>query len=421
MFPQKLVNHKKAKKHRTVIPSVDLRRGQLPLMAALVLALFSLSAGLGNAGAQEVQTLDFPFKHQDSKVPEGLAAWPVETFEGLARIEIPLRALPEEGALLVTVVFEDAEDRILLAKWVGSDLKTTDIVDNMSENVIGLSQRTLEIGYENLAQAGSLVFETDAEAQPIKRIVLTWTWPTGVFSASSAQGVKYVAGGKRLYTGEEFSPARGGAIADTWSAGIWKAFLQEQVEPLGEPLQFGVPMDTVPSAVIFRTKALGIPLNASVSVWVNGREVRSLTFQTPELSVAGYYEETPGELKFAGWREAAVVIPGDYFVAGENAIVLPAQKGAYLKDSLLELNFEKEGAPLALTPASFAAPVTVHDMVRSSSQTGAPKSLANKGPLIVVPPAEAAPPPEGIDLSEISIPLSGQSSGRDEELLNIAP
>lgn len=393
MFSGCFVNNKK------VIISSGWGSARLSFLGGrwpLILLLISFFGAGQTLFSQEVATFDFPSTDRPEELPVGVKDWPKESSNGLLRIEIPLSPVNDEGALLVTVIFQDEESRIIQTKWVDAELNTTNIVDNLSENINGLNQRTFELGYQLLSQAGSLVFETEAETQPIKRIVLSWMWPSGLFTSPSTQQIKYVAAGQRLYTEQELVPDREGAVADSWSAGIWKAFLQEKVETLEEPIQFSVPMDTVPGTVIFRTKALGFPLNASASLWVNGREVKPLVFETPELAGTGYYHGAGGQLEYAGWREAAVVIPSDYLVAGNNAIVLDARKGAYLKESLLELNFEKEGAPLTLIPTASPDTSAVNVPVRTETATSRERGSPGNGPLVVVVPPPANEPPASL-------------------------
>lgn len=307
------------------------------------------------AWAQEVATFDFPSEKQGGNLPAGLRDWPKESSAELTSIEIPLLPLNDEGALLVTVVFHDSEGSLIRARWSDATGITINIVDNISENVEGWNQRTFEVSYDLLQQAGSLILETDAEKHPVRRVELAWTWPAGVFMSPSARAVKFIPHVERLVTEHDLTVTAAGPTPDAWSAGIWRAALQETIETLDEPLQFTVPMDTAPEAAIFRVKALGVPLDRVESIWVNGRKLAALAFETPALGEAGYYKTADGELRYAGWRNAAAVIPAGYLRAGENSIVLDARKGSYIKDALLELNFEKEGAPFAVKDAPPAA------------------------------------------------------------------
>ena len=335
----------------------------------------------GGARAQEVATFDFPAQERPAILPSGLRDWPQETSDGLPTIEVPLLPLNDEGALLVTVVFEDAEGRIIHARWIAEDKSSTTLADNLSENLKGWNERTFEVPYELLQQPGSLFLETDAEVQPVKRVALSWTWPAGVFMSPSARTVRFLASAGRPLTEQDVSTQAAGPVPDIWSAGIWKAFLQERIESLEEALQFTVPIEAVPGVAVFRAKVLGISLEASSSIWVNGRKIGPLVFEIPELSAAGYYKADGGDLRYAGWRNGAVVIPVSYLQAGENAIVLESEKGAYIKDALLELNFEKEGSPLALD-----APLTLEALATSDPLVPAGRKAAGGPTVVVVPP-----------------------------------
>lgn len=335
---------KRAFPNRSILSSktrpVRRRAAYVGLVAAICLT--------GSLFAGESLVLDFPRSTSESaSLPVGLAAWPVESSKGLATLEIPLLAINQEGSLLATVVFRDDEGSIIHASWQDGGGKKTTLVTNLSEGIKGWNQRTLKISPELLRQAGKLIFEADAEIQPIKRVALAWTWPTGVFMSPQASAVQYVADTHRVYTDRELETSQPGPTPDTWSSGIWKAFLQEKPEPLDQDLNFSFPMEATPGTAILRAKVLGFPLNATVPIWVNGHKVDALNIETPDLTAAGYYKSGQ-KLSYAGWREAAIAIPAEYFQAGGNAVMLKAQKGAYIKDAQLELSFEQEGAPLAI-------------------------------------------------------------------------
>lgn len=377
----KIVNKKKFINRYVCLGRLNRRAHSLRTLCLLGVLVALGLAMPGGAWAQEVATFDFPAKERPAILPSGLRDWPRETSDGLPTIEVPLLPLNDEGALLVTVVFEDTEGRIIHARWIAEDKSSTTLADNLSENLKGWNERTFEVPFELLQQPGSLFLETDAEVQPVKRVALAWTWPAGVFMSPSARTVRFLASAGRPLTDQDVSTQAAGLVPDIWSAGIWKAFLQERIESLEEALQFTVPIEAVPGVAVFRAKVLGIPLGTSSTIWVNGRKIGPLVFEIPELSAAGYYKADGGDLRYAGWRSGAVVIPVSYLQAGENAIVLKAEKGAYIKDALLELNFEKEGSPLALD-----APVTVVAPETSDPLVPADRKAAGGPTVVVVPP-----------------------------------
>lgn len=366
------------------------------------LSVVTISIGLIQLSqAQDSVTLDFPWQGDKSGVlPIGLSDWPKETTLGLSTLEIPLLRLNEEGALLVTVVFQDEDGRVIQAKWKTAEpAKEMLLSANLSEGVQGWNQRTLRVPYEQLSEAGSLVFETDAEIQPIKRINLAWTWRAEVFMGTAAQNVEALPDARRILTRQDLSDIVTGPVPDAWAKGIWKAFLQESKESLDEALEFSFAMDNLPRAVILRAKVLGMPLDATPAIWVNGQPVDPVSVQVPDLATGGYFKAPDGRLSYAGWREASVSVPASYFKTGDNSVVFGAQRGAYLKETFLELNFDEEGAPFITTvgspatnqgwpsePASLeeAAPLATDlPVVNSASQESGPT-------VIVVPPANSA-------------------------------
>jgi len=233
------------------------------------------------------------------------------------------------------------------ARWVSAG-ETTVLANNLSEGVRGWNQRMVRIPYDLLQQSGSLILETDAEVLPVRRVTLAWMWPGGVYMGTAAHTVEYVQSAKRVFTEKDFAEAKAGAPPDAWSGGIWRAALQEEPESVKEGLQFVVPMNSVPRAAVFRARVLGLGFSDHLVLWINGRRVEPLSVEIPELSSPGYFQAPEGRMGFAGWREAAVVLPAGTFQVGENALILEAAKGVYIKDALLELSFEEEGAPMNL-------------------------------------------------------------------------
>lgn len=295
------------------------------------------------AQAQTV-TLDFPYKPQD--LPAGLADFPRESFQGLAAIEIPLLSLEKDGSVLVSVVFQDDEERIIQAKWIANETETI-LAANLSEGVRAWNRRAFTIPGALLRQPGSFVLETDAETQPVRRVNLTWMWPGGVYMASGAHAVEYVADVKSVLTAKDLADSKSAPVPDSWANGIWKASLQEERESLEDGLQFEVPV-RVPRAAIFRAKVLGFPMTATPAISANGEALSGVSMEMPALASPGYFKGESGEIGFAGWREVAVLIPPGLLQSGVNAISLEAREGAYIKDAQLELSFEDEGAPLDL-------------------------------------------------------------------------
>ncbi len=306
---------------------------------------------------QDVLVLDFPAERREDSPPVGLSGWPVESLEGLASIKIPLLSLNDDGCVVVTVMFEDTEDRILLAKWKDAEGQATVLAPNLSDGVGGWNQQTFKIPYENLQGDGELLLETDAEVQPIRRIVLAWTWPAGVYMSPNGRNVEVVRDSEIVYTDRDLSTTEAGPEPDNWAAGIWRVSLQERIEPLGENIEFLVPFETTPRAVVFRAKLFSFPMDEAPELWVNGRKVPLVSMEIPALGRPGYFQGEQGRMLFAGWRKIEAVLPAAAFYAGENSIILSGRKNAYIKDAILELSFGEEGSPLVFPET--AAPQSV--------------------------------------------------------------
>ena len=367
------------------------------MAAACVLGVFlSLAQSLWS---QDSVTIEFPRGNNGAVLPMGFSDLPRETNQGLSTVELPLLRLNEEGTLIATVVFQDEDGRVILAKWRTPEGKETVLSANISEGVSGWNQRILMVPYDLLSESGSLIFESDAEIQPIKRVNLSWTWRTEVFMGTGAQDVEVIQDERRVITKKDLADKVIGSIPDAWAKGIWKAFLQEDKEPLDGALGFSFAMEGRPKAAVLRGKLLGFPLNAVPDVWVNDQKVEGVSVEVPALGSEGFFKSPSGQLSYAGWREVAVNIPVAYFKTGENSIVFDGRKGAYLKETFLELNFETEGAPFTvpdespLPPASTSQPATAASIYPDPEPWGpSPSAVRSEshqaGPAVIVVPVE---------------------------------
>lgn len=367
------------------------------VVAACALGIFlSLVQSLR---AQDSVTLEFPRQNNGAVLPVGFSDWPRETNQGLATVELPLLRLNEEGTLIATVVFQDEDGRVILAKWRTPEGKETVLSANISEGVSGWNQRILMVPYDLLSESGSLIFESDAEIQPIKRVNLAWTWRTEVFMGTGAQDVEVVQDERRVLTKKDLADQVIGSIPDAWAKGIWKAFLQEDKEPLDGALGFSFAMEGLPKAAVLRGKLLGFPLNATPDIWVNDQKVEGVSVNVPALGSEGFFKSPSGQLSYAGWREVSVSIPAAYFKTGENSIIFDGRKGVYLKETFLELNFETEGAPFtvpdesALPAVSTSQPATAASIYPDPEPWGPSPSAARSephqvGPAVIVVPVE---------------------------------
>lgn len=355
-----------------------------PLRGRLACILFAASVMMSVGGwGQDVVTMDFPLKEAPAALPVGLAEWAKETNNGLATIEIPLLSLNDDGCILVSVIFEDDETRVIHARWIGPNAESTVLAPNLSDGIRGLNQRTFKIPYDLLQADGRLILESEAEIQPVRRIALAWTWASGVYMSAGAQAVGYIPSEDKVLTEKDLQKSADGIVPDTWSAGIWRAYLQEKVESLDQSLEFTVPMDAVPRAIAFRAKILGFPMGAAPVLWVNGRNAGVLSLEVPALTRTGYLRGADGVLAFAGWRTAEVLIPSEYLQAGDNAIVLAEQPGGYISEACLELSFEDEGAPLDLE-GSPSEPIA--DEIAGDFPSGQISHSPSIEPVVIVSP-----------------------------------
>lgn len=300
--------------------------------------------------AAESITLDLPIK-TPLKLPARLAEAPqqVTSPDGTGYTQFSMRPAAEGEQLFVTIIFKEDGKNGLAIFWMGEGSQQTTLSENLADGVTGFNQRTLAIPAALASEAGKLVISGDQSK--ILRIRLDWVPASTVYVAADQSPVSFVAG-DRLQAPTDLTGIPQAGLPDTWLGTVLDASLQEGVEEVQGSVGFAVPLDSKVSQVLFRVKLLGLPLDQSVSVWINGQPAGNLQPIVPPLSDAGYLADSQGEVTYAGWRNGALLLPASQLKSGENTIQIESKStGVFIRDAALQLR-----APAA-DPAAIAAQI----------------------------------------------------------------
>lgn len=306
--------------------------------------VFFIVATKGSCVAAESFTIDLPVK-TSLELPSRLAQAPqqVTTPEGTGYATFSILPEIEGEALFVTVVFKEDGKEGPAVFWTNeSDGQQTTISENLADGVIGLNQRTIAIPHDLASAAGKLVLTGDQSK--ILRVRLDWVPASPVFVAADQQPVALIIG-DRPQSAAELTGIRSEGLPDTWFGSVLDAPLQDRAESIEGSIGFSIPISSPVSQVLLRAEFLGLPLDQSVTIWVNGQSVGSVQPTVPPLTDSGYITNDQGSTSYAGWRSGAILLPSSLFKEGENSIQIESKtSGVFIRDAALQLRSPKPEA-----------------------------------------------------------------------------
>ncbi len=306
--------------------------------AAVLLVVFS-SAAL----ADDVLTVDLPLSSPLASLPARLAATPrqVATPDGNGYAEFSLLPIQDERDLLVTVVFKEDGEKGPSLFWINeASAQQVGLSEDLADGVKGVNQRTILVPREASTQQGKLIVHGDQSK--ILRVRLDWVPLRQIFAAADQRPVAFLLS-DRFLQDTELTGSKTLSPPDIWFGKILEASLQEEPESLAENVEFVVPLDQPVAQAIFTVKVLGLPLEGTAKIWVNGTQAGQLQPAIPSLSDPGYLKGESGRVLYAGWRSGALYIPASLLKTGDNSIVIAAPGGeTFLRDAALQLRAEGE-------------------------------------------------------------------------------
>lgn len=302
-----------------------------PVLGGIVLAL-----AVTTARADECVAIDFPMSGR-KVVASGLAAPPrqVATPDGRGYAEVLLRPARKDYQVFLTLVFQEDGERGLALFWKGDvSGRQVTLSENLAEGVVGLNRRTILLPAEISNEAGRLY--VIGRQDRLVRLRIDWCQPATTAVAADQERPALLLGGSRLFERE----VTGQAVMtppDVWFGRVLDAALQDGVADLSENTELVVPLKGVAGTVRLRARFLGLSLGRGVRVWVNGRPAGRLVPAIPSLTDPGYVRRDK-RTAYAGWREAALLLPADSLKDGENSIIFESPgAGVYLSGAALEI------------------------------------------------------------------------------------
>lgn len=318
--------------------------------------LFSLSFALFIAAscfAFDSITIDFPIRDPLS-LPAKLSGQPqvVAAPDGAGYIRFPLvpSSVGESG--FVTIVFRENGANSLGAFWVDSQSSTqTTLAGNLAEGITGLNQRTLQIPAARMEGGGTLVLA--GAPGDIERVRFDRVAASPVYVVTDQAPVSLIVA-DRLQSDPDLSGAIASGLPDTWLGRVLDAPLQEVPASLDKgAVEFSVPIGSEVSQVLLRAKFLGLPLNESVTVWLNGQVAGKLQPMAPPLTDVGYVTDAQGLVTYAGWRTGSIFLPASLLKQGDNSIQVESKtSGVYIRDAALQLKAPAENPATVVTGSS---------------------------------------------------------------------
>ena len=328
----------------------------------LALALLAVSSVL--ALADDVLTVDFPITAPSQSLPERLAEAPrqVTTPDGTGYAEFSLLPIPEDRELVVTLIFKEDGTAGPALFWISeSSTRQVNIAGDLAEGVRGFNQRTILIPREVSSQQGKLIVQ--GKQSNLRRVRMDWVPQRRVLAAPDQRPVAFISS-DRFLQDTELAGEKTLSPPDIWFGKVLEASLQEEPESLAENLEFAVTLDQPVAQAMFVVKMLGLALDKSVEVWVNGTSVGKLQPGLPSLTDAGYLKDESGRMIYAGWRGGALYLPAKLLQTGDNAIVIAAPGGeVFLRDAALQLRASADEKPAPAAEIVTGQPGTTKDIL----------------------------------------------------------
>jgi len=174
-----------------------------------------------------------------------------------------------------------------------------------------------------------------------------------------------------------------------WKDQVVTVPITELPQRIEQGVEFSVQLDNVPSSGRLVLKEAGLSLSKHLIVWINQKNVGTVTPVVPDLSDAGYLTDDVDT--YVGWREGSFYVPVTFLKVGANTVqfssednVPPTQTAASdlattpplaVKNVAFQLNY--------LTP-----PLQDNGVAPSSQTNAAPADTA-----LPTGPVEASPSP----------------------------
>src|ERR1700722_12678912 len=304
-------------------------------VAAGILYLGALDCCLADSFTFDLRAtgrLEFP-----SWIPDRPLASP----KSQAELSFPVVPGADDDDLALTVVFQEEIGGFLSVYWESALGKRQLLAPNLFENIGLLNQRTLLINRPTMGGPGKVVVKSSQAVLNVLRVRLDWARPGVVRLVDNIPNGALVTTGGKMFAPEEVDGSPLTPIADSWEGRILTTSVTDQAERIEKGIEFAVSVPAKVSRVRVEVLVNGLPVDQTLTLWLNGTVVGGVALEVPDLTDPGYEKVADGVMRFTGWRKGVLVLSGDQLPVGENHFQFQTPPGAQvaIRDFLLQLEY----------------------------------------------------------------------------------
>jgi hypothetical protein len=247
----------------------------------------------------------------------------------------------DDDDLAVTVVFQEEIGGFLSVYWESSFGKRQLLAPNLFENIGLLNQRTLLINRPTMGGPGKVVLKSSQAVLNILRVRLDWARPGVVRLVDNVPNGALVTTGGKMFAPEEVDGTPLTPIADSWEGRILTTSVTDQAERIEKGIDYSVSIPDKVSRVRLEVLVNGLPLDQTLTLWLNSAVAGQLALEVPDLTDPGYEKGDDGAMHFTGWRKGVLILRGNQLPVGENHFQFQTPPGAQvaIRDFLLQLEY----------------------------------------------------------------------------------
>jgi hypothetical protein len=306
----------------------------------IAIAAGILSLGVVENGWADSFTFDLKATGR-LEFPAWIPDRPLAHPESQAELSFPVVPGADDNDLAVTVVFQEEIGGFLSVYWESSFGKRQLLAPNLFENIGLLNQRTLLINRPTMGGPGKVVLKSSQAVLNILRVRLDWARPGVVRLVDNVPNGALVTTGGKMFAPEEVDGTPLTPIADSWEGRILTTSVTDQAERIEKGIDYSVSIPDKVSRVRLEVLVNGLPLDQTLTLWLNSAVAGQLALEVPDLTDPGYEKGDDGAMHFTGWRKGVLILRGNQLPVGENHFQFQTPPGAQvaIRDFLLQLEY----------------------------------------------------------------------------------
>lgn len=266
---------------------------------------------------------------------------PLASPKSQAELSFPVVPGADDDDLALTVVFQEEPGGYLSVYWENALGKRELLAPNLFENIGLPNQRTLLVKRPTMGGPGKVVLKSSQAVLNILRVRLDWARPGVVRLVDNIPNGALVTTGGKMFAPEEVDGSPLTPIADSWEGRILTTSVTDQAERIEKGIDFSVSVPDKVFRVRLEVLVNGLPLDQTITLWLNGSAVGTLALEVPDLTDPGYEKGLDGTMRFTGWRKGVLILSGGLLPVGENhfQFQIPPNTQVAIRDFLLQLEY----------------------------------------------------------------------------------